>query len=628
MSTARTLDSCLRQGIGMVLAACCCVLAQPPASVPAPPALAPVVAVPAGRAASNVAIVPIRGPIDRYTALSVQRRFADAAKAGADAIVIELDTPGGEMNAVLDICTTVKTAPLKNVVAWVHHTAYSGGAIIALACREVVISDVATLGDAAPIAVIAGLGGKPKLGETERAKALAPLLAELVDSARTRGYDEKLVQGLVSLGVELWLVERADQPGQRLFIDRAEYRLLFGTEPTGSSPRLVGPRPEPVSASPTASAAPPPAATAPEAATSPAAPRAATDFVPALPGLGATTSKRVSDALTVPATRPVLTEADRGKWTLVEHVSDGSGIFTFKRDDLWRYRLAVAAPASASASGAINTDDELRAFFGATSMGRLEQSGWEHAAAFMAHPIVRGLLIVILLVGLFIEITHPGMVLPGSVALLAALALFAPPILMGLAAWWTAAALVAGVCLLVLEVVVLPGFGVFGVLGLVLLFGGLVGSFLPTASQGLFPNSPAARSDLLYGLTTVGVSTAVSIVAMYFVGKHLGSLPIVGKLILTQRPPDDEAGASLLGAMGPADSPARVGDAGIALTPLRPSGRMRIGERHLDVVAEGGYIAAGAQVRVCSVDDFRVVVEAAPDAAPPRVPPGPQGATA
>ena len=623
--------------------------AQPSSPSTATGPFAGLTAVPASRAASHVAVITIKGPIGNYTAASVRRRFDDAIKAGADGVVIDLDTPGGEVPAVLNICTTIKQSPIKNVIAWVNPMAYSGGAIIALACREIVVSDAATLGDAAPIIAMPGLGMMPKLGDTERAKALAPLLAEVVESARMRGYDEKLVQGLVTLGVELWLVESAENPGQRLFIDRAEYRLLFGGEPTGSSPRLVGlpdrpklqtpaapssPAGTPADASPAPSATPDAPGDKPDAAASkgsaPAEPPMPSRFVPASPSMTPVLTANVSAVLDARSTRPILTAADTGKWKLVEHVSDGNGIFTFKRDDLWRYGLAVKAPVAALATypGTINSDEQLKAFVGASSIGRLDQSGWETAAAFMAHPIVRGLLIVVFLLGLFVEITHPGLILPGSVAAGALVALLAPPLLMGLAAWWAAAAIVTGVSLLVLEILVLPGMGVFGVLGLLLLFGGLVGSFLPTASQGLFPGT-GAQSDLLYGIATVGVSTAVSMVGMYFIGKHFGSLPFLNKLILSSAAGarDDEAGSSLLAAMGPADAPAAVGDMGIALTPLRPSGRVRIGDKHLDVVAESGFIASGDSVRVSSVTAFRIVVEGCVPAAATPPPPNTLGAT-
>ena len=85
-------------------AACATVLAmagQPPAadSPPSPPA-----AVPAWRQASDLAIVPVHGEFDAVLRASVQRRIAEAAAGGADAAVLVLDTPGGDMYATLELC--------------------------------------------------------------------------------------------------------------------------------------------------------------------------------------------------------------------------------------------------------------------------------------------------------------------------------------------------------------------------------------------------------------------------------------------------------------------------------------------------------------------------------------------
>jgi membrane-bound serine protease (ClpP class) len=97
------------------------------------------VVVPAERQADKVVAITIEGPIDATTALSVRRRIALAEKGGANAIVIEINSPGGELGAVLEITNAIKASAISNTVAWVNPDAYSGGAIVALACREIVL---------------------------------------------------------------------------------------------------------------------------------------------------------------------------------------------------------------------------------------------------------------------------------------------------------------------------------------------------------------------------------------------------------------------------------------------------------------------------------------------------------
>ncbi len=633
------------------LAAAWLLVATAPARAQTPaPAAAPTV--PASRQASNVAVITIKEQIDQNTYWSVHRRIELAQRAGADAIVFELNTPGGQVPAVLGICNDIKGCPIKNTVAWVNHEAYSGGAFIALACREIVVADPASLGDAAPIH-IDPTGHLIPIPETERQKLLSPIIAELVDSARRNHYDEMLVQGFASLGVELWRVQNKDT-GQQLFITRSEYRTIFGEEPSDTTPTLVAAPPlsptesQPASSSQKSSPAPPETVPgprpngghlvpAPPGEPQPLPPSAPDRFTPAAPGLHGVARDGRTPEQDLPSGRPVLTSADRGHWELKEHVSDGKGLFILKPDQLKSYGLAAATT--------INTDEELKAFFGARHLLRLDPTWSEGLVAFLTMMPVRGVLIVVFLLALFIEMTHPGLVLPGAISALALVALLAPPMLINLASWWDIAAIVSGILLIALEIFVLPGFGIFGILGLLLLFGGLIGTFVPPG--GLFPDTPAQKSDMLYGAVTLALAVATSGTLMYFVSRHFGSLPVLSRLVLKSPEFDDsQPRDEMLAAMGDLSRPVRKGMTGTALTPLRPAGRIELGGgggaggegggRIIDVVADIGYIPPGARVRVISVSDFRIAVEAIDDPStspsldqpPAPPPPGPGGAAA
>jgi membrane-bound serine protease (ClpP class) len=108
------------------------------------------------------------------------------------------------------------------------------------------------------------------------------------------------------------------------------------------------------------------------------------------------------------------------------------------------------------------------------------------------------------------------------------------------------------------------------------------------------------------------MSLVTSSVAIYYISKNFGSLPIMNRLIL-KTPTGEDLGEGMLAAMGEPDRVGpQVGDRGTAVTPLRPSGRIQIGDQLYDVVAEMGYISAGQGVRVTSVSEFRVTVDALP----------------
>ncbi len=593
--------------------------AQAPAAASQQP-----LAIPAARQAGNVAIITIHGPITSVTAKSVARRLKLAERSGADAVVIDLDTPGGEMGAALEICNSIKQCPITNTVAWINPNAYSAGSVIALACREIVTNDPGTMGDALPIAI--GPKGVMPVPEHERQKFTAPLLSEVVDSARRRGYDEYLVQGIVALGVELWLVENA-QTGQRMCINRAEYLELFGSTPPPQRPRLVSARagigvsPDVTDSRGPRHSASDPAAPAPDAApgstgsdpaapagespaATPATPRPALpgdppplDFKPAAPRLEKV-GDTVSLNLETQSQRPPITAADRGKWKLVEYVSDGNGPFTFKPDDLIAMRLAVAK---------IHNDAELEQFFGAQNMQRLDQNWSETLVLVLTNDYVRGLLIAVFLVAMVLEMLHPGVILPGAIATASLVLLLGPALFIGMANWWEIAAIGAGIVLLGVEVLILPGFGIPGVVGMMLLFVGLIGTFVGQGS-GIFPSSAGGRSELLGGLVTVLTSFVSAGLAVYFISRNLSSIPVFNKMVLKPGVESDEE-AGDFDVFVPAPSGPAVGDVGTAITPLRPSGKGQFGDRVVDVSSALGYVDAGTPVRVVTADAFQVVVE-------------------
>jgi membrane-bound ClpP family serine protease len=572
--------------------------------------------VPASRQADYVAIITVKGAIDRITSMSVQRRLDDAVAAGADAIVLDIDSPGGEIGAVLEISAAIKSSPIPNTVAWIHPQAYSGGAIIALACAEIVTADPSAMGDAFPVTF--GTQGLKALTPEQRTKLLPPLLQDVTDSARRNGYDEFLVQVMVTDGIELWAI-RDTQTGRTLLINQEEYVALFGVTPARGSPILgsvPGARTRPLSeraaSSDPAGAADRDAGEGPSnpETDAPADPDAEPEpvlgesnvdpdaaFTPAGEGV-ADLTQDVTNLLDTPTNRPDVASLSARRWEPAGYVCDGTHAVILSAQQLHDFGVASAT---------INNDEELRAFFGAKTLARADRSWSESLVRFMTSIPVRGVLIVIFLLALFLEMSAPGMIAPGAIALAAAVALLAPPMLIGMAGWWEIAAIASGILLIALEILVIPGFGVFGVAGLLLLFGGLVGTFIPNSNA--FPGAPGQNKDLLFGVVTIVLAAATAGVGMYFVGKHFGRLPIVSRLVLKDASPDEMAEPAF-SAMAPTpESPVNAGDVGRAITALRPSGRAEIGGVLVDVVSELGYIDAGEPVRVVSADEFRVLVE-------------------
>ncbi len=570
----------------------------PPAPPPATPVRWGAYAVPAYRQADLVAVLPVEGVIDRYTLLSLEDRIETAVKDGAGAIVLEIDTPGGEMLATLDICHLLKNDAPANTVAWINPMAFSAGTYMALACREIVTDPSATMGDAAP--VIPGIA----LPATERAKAEMPLLAEVKDSARRRGYDENLVQAFVRVGNELWLLEH-ETTGERIFVTREEYENAFGAAPPVQLPSY---QPAPMSND----AAPP---------VSPLLDRL---FNPAPGGPGgpggggssagpldpAVLEQSIEDSQALPPSRDPLTSAEASSWRLVAQVVGPADLLTLSANEARAFGLSEAMIAS---------DAELERFFGAKSVRRYEESWSLPLVRFLVSWPVRGLLTVIFLICLFVELAAPGVGAFGAGALVAFALLFGAPWLAGLADWWEILLVIVGILLIGTELLVLPGFGVAGAAGIGCLLVGMVGTFV-----GDDVTSSVGQQSLWTGLATTLGALLVAMAGIYLVTRHLDTIPLLNRIVLKTelgplampRSASSSGGGGLLSAMGgtAATDAVDIGATGVAVTDLRPSGRARFGERIVDVQSVSGFLDPGAPVRVTALTTFAIEVEAATDA--------------
>lgn len=556
------------------------------------------------RQAKNVAIITIHGDIDprRVMAVSVQRRIKQAADAGADAIVFDIHTNGGEVSSVLEICEAIKASPVQNTIGWVNTRAISGGALIALACRELVTNDPGVIGDAMPVMIDPSGNFRGGVQGDALRKILPPLVASLIDSARRYnrtfgGYirDEYLLQAIVANDVELWWVKNKET-GQEMAIDRAEFAMLFPDQAPSGPARLAGGASQGMTPR-----------------TPGSSPGSATEGVPQGSEQLAEAAKSTSHQMGASPDRPKLSAADAGKWENLGRITDGTVAAIFNPDDLLYFNLAANPTTSKGGREElvpIRTEGDIKKFLGADNIIRYDITWSEKMVEFLNNPWVRGILIVLFLVSLFIEMSHPGVILPGIVALMSLIALLAPPFIIGMAHWWEIAAIFAGLILLGIEAFVVPGFGVTGFLGIVLLFGGLVATFVPGGN--VFPDTPQGKSDMLKGLTTLVLALFTAGAAIWGIARHFGSLPMLNRLVLKNTPPDEGADEMIAAMDMGLGHDLRPGDTGVTLTPMRPAGRVQVKDRVVDAVADLGFLDAGMPIRVTSVTGMRIGIEAAP----------------
>ena len=486
--------------------------------------------VPAYRQAKTVAVITIEGEVDGVTASSLKRRLAEAV--GADAIVIELNTPGGSLLPTLEICYEIKNNAQSNTVAWIHPHAFSAGTIIALSCREIIVAPNSTFGDAAPVTAIGPIPA------TERAKIESPILAEVVDSARRNHYDERLVEAFVSVGVELWLLQHSET-NETICVNASEYEQIFGEPP----PRNFSPIGGSVVGDPIFS-----------------------PFFDTITQLSQPDQAPVSKpwdpdfAQQLPSSRPSLTRDDAGKWALARQVVPDDRLLTLKPSEASQYGLV---------DGVVADDAALKLWFGASEIRRYDINWSERLVRILVSWPIRIILIAVFLVCIFVEFATgtTGMFSVGAVVSLALL--IGAPWLAGLAGVWEIVAVVAGLVLIATELLVIPGTGFTGFVGIACLFVGMIGTFVSGDLR-----SVEGQTQLLTGLGVVLSGGTIAAIAGWFIVRYLGGATAMQRLVLQDTLPTHTPRSDKTDPV--------AGTTGVAITDLRPSGRIQVNGTVLD----------------------------------------------
>ncbi len=130
-------------------------------------------------------------------------------------------------------------------------------------------------------------------------------------------------------------------------------------------------------------------------------------------------------------------------------------------------------------------------------------------------------------------------------------------------------------------------------------------------NTGPFPDSAQSRDDMAWAAVTLLLAFGTAGFGMFFIARHFGSIPLLGKLVLKPVGTDDESSGSMLAAMeeDSVQSNIIIGQRGVAVTPMRPAGRVQVGDRVIDAVAEFGFINSGTPIKISSVSAMRIGVE-------------------
>ena len=459
-------------------------------------------------------LIRFEGPIFSLTEQVLVRQLERAREMGADLVVIEIDSPGGEVEASFHCAELLEGVNFATTVAWVPKMALSGAAIMALGCDQIVMHPQARLGDAGPI-----YANDYGMFEHAPEKVRTDLSTRIRSLAERNGRPAALAQAMVDNTLEVFRVKHADSGDERFLTDNE---------------------------------------------------------LQAMP--------------------------DAAQWVKQEQV--------FKPND--KDFLEVTGQQAVSMSLAdMNAEDRRQL------ADQLDYSGswqelrrtWVDTTVFILNaPLVTGLLFLVGMIALFVEFSAPGISIGGLISALSFTLFFWSRFLGGTAGWLEVVLFLMGILFLMMEFFVIPGFGVAGLSGILLIIASLV-----MASQTfLLPGNAAEWQTTRRSFYVVFGAGAGFMALAIVLTRYLGGIPILSRLTLT--PPtaseSDLHVAGLTADHGQVTGLAaiEVGAKGAAETPLRPSGKALFDGELIDVITEGDFVDVGEPVQVRLVEGNRIVV--------------------
>lgn len=236
-------------------------------------------------------------------------------------------------------------------------------------------------------------------------------------------------------------------------------------------------------------------------------------------------------------------------------------------------------------------------------------SGFERLAWWIASA--SGLLIMVGLAGGYLEFKTPGFGIGGIVSITAFSIFFFGNYLAGnMAGYELVAIFVLGLVFIAVEIFIIPGFGLAGITGLLMVVGALGFSMIDGVEWQKYQLSGTGFSELLTAMSGPATQLAFgifgSLFLLYLMMKFLPKVKFINDHML----PGALAAGTGMAVDGHFDD--RVGMTGVATSNLRPSGKVEVDGKVLEVITEGEFISKGDAIRIVSEDGMGVVVKKVP----------------
>ncbi|MEX0988479.1 MAG: NfeD family protein [Bacteroidales bacterium] len=293
---------------------------------------------------------------------------------------------------------------------------------------------------------------------------------------------------------------------------------------------------------------------------------------------------------------PKIAEAMVDPKIYVENVSDTGQVLTFTATEAITHGFCEAI---------VNSKREIleRAGIHDYVLKEYKPTPLDKIIGLLINPFVSGILIMIIIGGIYFELQSPGIGFPIAAAAVAAMLYFAPLYLEGMAEYWEVLVFAAGVVLVLLEIFVIPGFGVAGIAGVIAMITGLTLSMVDNELLKDFEFTGEGMNLLMRSMGVVVLSALLGLTFSIWTASKLLTTSAFANLVLGTVQKSDE------GYLG-VDSQQKslVGRTGEAQTVLRPSGKVTVDGNIYDAMAEYGYISKGEKIKVVRYETGQVHV--------------------
>lgn len=472
--------------------------------------------------------------ISQSTWLYVKKALDHYKELKPSFIILELNTPGGEVFAAQKISDALKELDTQYeipTVAFINNWAISAGAMLAYSSRFIAIAKDASMGAAEP--VLASQTGEMKEASE---KINSALRTDFANRAQFFDRNPNIAEAMVDKDIILVM-----RDGKIIKLD-AESQIRSGS----NDPDII--------------------------------------ISPKGKLLTLTADQlmeyHVADMLLSPVKLPEITAAEReaGKWPANKMLLFQQPFFNKIPDaQVDSYRM-----------------DWKTQFF-----------------VFLASPVVSSLLLLGLMMGFYLELSNPGFGLPATLAFVCLFLIVLSTLSLEIANWLEVILLVTGLLVIVVDLFVLPTFGLLGIVGVILFLAGLFGMLLPGIGSISFDYDTktvnAAGAEVLTRLAWLGATMVIGFLLIMLLSRYVTpSIATWSRLVLTGH--EQEASQGYVAGESVHKLP-KPGTKGVVFSTLRPAGKVRIQENIYDALTSGNFIEQGTPVVVTRLDGSVIVVD-------------------